>query len=535
MSSSEEDDHSAHGIAESFDPPFNMPVVFKRAAADLSARHEATTDDQQSSDIPDIYGPDEGSPYPETEIEKQIQSRIKADILRSKLNYSDPFDEVHDRYGFRRQTAKISLDQYNAWWKEYRPYIQRRERKWQNLMSEVGLYHKDTTNPPTRFPPRSSKVTRYIRKGIPAAWRGNAWFWYAQGPQYLAKHPGLYDFLWKRAFANHNRDAEVIERDLHRTFPDNLLFANHNQTDDESPMISALRRVLLAYSEYMPATGYCQSLNFLAGVFLIFLDEEKAFWMLVIITQKYLPGMHDENLEGANIDQGVLMISVKDTLPTVWSKIGMGFDGFSADQVRETTDSAGATSLDDKELLTHSRASTEFIRKLPPITLSTTSWFMSGFIGTLPFESVVRIWDCFFYEGSKVFFRIALTILKLCEPELNALSDPIDVFQTVQDVPKSMVDPNYLLTSCFKRNNGFGHISEAEVRARRMYVSEIRRRSSRGQLGLNRNGNTPSDQNFQQWDNKMYKFQKRSNSPLLHGLPLRLRMHRLKLAADNHT
>ena len=33
-----------------------------------------------------------------------------------------------------------------------------------------------TTTTPTRFPPRSDKVKKMIRRGIPPEWRGNAWF-----------------------------------------------------------------------------------------------------------------------------------------------------------------------------------------------------------------------------------------------------------------------------------------------------------------------------------------------------------------------
>jgi Rab-GTPase-TBC domain len=44
---------------------------------------------------------------------------------------------------------------------------------------------------------------------------------------------------------------------------------------------SALRRVLRAYSYYDPEVGYCQGMNFIAGMFLTVMSEEEAFWMLV--------------------------------------------------------------------------------------------------------------------------------------------------------------------------------------------------------------------------------------------------------------
>lgn len=44
---------------------------------------------------------------------------------------------------------------------------------------------------------------------------------------------------------------------------------------------AALRRVLRAYSYYDPEVGYCQGMNFIAGMFLTVMSEEEAFWLLV--------------------------------------------------------------------------------------------------------------------------------------------------------------------------------------------------------------------------------------------------------------
>jgi hypothetical protein len=44
---------------------------------------------------------------------------------------------------------------------------------------------------------------------------------------------------------------------------------------------ASLRRVLRAYSCYDREVGYCQGMNFIAGMFLTFTSEEDAFWLLV--------------------------------------------------------------------------------------------------------------------------------------------------------------------------------------------------------------------------------------------------------------
>ncbi|KAA8567476.1 hypothetical protein EYC84_010488 [Monilinia fructicola] len=363
----------------------------------------------------------------------------------------NPSDPARDRYGFKKKTQYVSLEEYEAWSGPYNEYVERRRKKWVLLLKDHNLI----TDKPIRFPPKSAKVKRFVRKGIPPDWRGEAWFWYAGGPAMVSKHYGVYDSLVKQAAAGgvNETDDEIIERDLNRTFPDNIKFkpdpppvsekrnSQPSIKEPETPMLKSLRRVLQAFSIYNPRIGYCQSLNFLAGLLLLFMDEEKSFWMLNIITRVYLPGTHEVNLEGANVDLGVLMTSIKESMPAIWGKIGGELDGTAGD---------GRLSM-----------------RLPPITLCTTAWFMSCFIGTLPIETTLRVWDSFFFEGSKTLFRIALAIFKVGEQEIKAVSDPMEIFQVVQTIPRKIVDANGLMDACFRRRNGFGHISQETIEARR--------------------------------------------------------------------
>lgn len=39
-------------------------------------------------------------------------------------------------------------------------------------------------------------------------------------------------------------------------------------------------------------------------------------------------------------------------------------------------------------------------------------WFMCIFCRTLPWPTVLRVWDMFFCEGVKVLFKVALVIMK---------------------------------------------------------------------------------------------------------------------------
>ena len=50
------------------------------------------------------------------------------------------------------------------------------------------------------------------------------------------------------------------------------------------------------------------------------------------------------------------------------------------------------------------------------------------FTDCLPVETLFRVWDVFFAEGRDVLFRVALSILKLNEPDVLAAESVGDLF-----------------------------------------------------------------------------------------------------------
>ncbi|KAK6458793.1 rab-GTPase-TBC domain-containing protein [Scheffersomyces xylosifermentans] len=415
-------------------------------------------------------------PSPETEAsvrENYIQPTVSENIEKI-------LNSPYDRYGFRKSSTlhNITHDHYNEWFSDYSQYALRRKKKWHILMKNNGLHLEQEDSIPTRFPPKSDKVKKLIRQGIPAEWRGSAWFFYAGGHERLNKHIGVYSQIVRDTRDIHNKDTEVIERDLHRTFPDNIYFnsqitspVNSSSTTlatdtsaapPETPMIKSLRRVLTAFAHYQPQIGYCQSLNFLAGLLLLFMEEERAFWMLVILTERIIPKVHSANLEGVHTDQGVLMLCIKEYIPQLWAILGKNFEG---------------EALSEDKILT----------RLPPVTLVTSSWFMSLFVGILPIETTLRVWDILWYESSKTIFRFSLTICKMCleNPDFQASRnnnkggaemDQIELFQFLQNFPKTILDPNLLVDNCFKKigGYGFGSLSQDEINKCREFVSKQR-------------------------------------------------------------
>ncbi|CDH56251.1 gtpase-activating protein gyp3 [Lichtheimia corymbifera JMRC:FSU:9682] len=323
--------------------------------------------------------------------------------------------------------------------------------------------------------PRQLKI--YVRKGIPHDLRGKAWMHYSGAKAKMETNAGLYQSLVRTAEAmgEHNEYAEIINRDLHRTFPDNDQFACAVTAEDGSvsmvpetnAKLRALRRVLLAFSMYAPHIGYCQSLNYLAGFFLLFVhDEESAFWMLITTVHDYFPeNMYDVTMEGAHIDQTVLMMMVYERLPGVWNKIGSGKCFW------ECVESDG----------------------LPSITLVTSHWFLTQFINILPVETVLRVWDALYIEGSKVLFRVALTIIKMNERRIWALDDPIEIFPILQNMPRRLVDCHAFMDAVFAKDSVGADLTTAEIERRRVLFRD-RRKQQRAAAAAAAASNSPSSQ-----------------------------------------
>ena len=190
---------------------------------------------------------------------------------------------------------------------------------------------------------RRKLLSKRLRKGVPNVMRGNVWALLGNVPTKINMYPGKYDNMVQQSLeassstviptdteemiANGKRiertrqelaysksfraTQETIERDIHRTYPRHGMFqeddipdesmGNHLADDDVTNLIAelqgehpkvrklmdatggqaSLRRILRAYSVHDRDVGYCQGMNFIAGMFLTFMTEEEAFWLLV--------------------------------------------------------------------------------------------------------------------------------------------------------------------------------------------------------------------------------------------------------------
>ncbi|XP_077986905.1 uncharacterized protein LOC144441221 [Glandiceps talaboti] len=195
--------------------------------------------------------------------------------------------------------------------------------------------------------------------------------------------------------------------DLHRTMPTNIHFQDAN-----ADKVHQLQQVLEAFCIHNPEIGYCQGMNFLVATCLLFMEAELAFWCLVAIVEKYFPDNYfDRNLVGAQADQSVLKELVQRKLPLLHTHIS-------------------SVDID-----------------LSTITLN---WFLAIFFDSVPFETLLRIWDCFFLEGPVVLFRFSLAIMKLHENKLLQECDTISIMRQMKSIAKLSFDVEGLVQAAFE-------------------------------------------------------------------------------------
>ncbi|KAJ7863176.1 rab-GTPase-TBC domain-containing protein [Mycena leptocephala] len=245
---------------------------------------------------------------------------------------------------------------------------------------------------------RYPQCTRLVQVGLPNRLRGEMWETLSGSIYLRFSNPGYYQELLEKNTGRTTTSTEDIEKDLHRSLPE---YAGYQSEDG----ISALRRVLQAYSFKNPELGYCQAMNILAAAILIYMSEEQAFWLLEVLCDRLLPGYYAPSMHGTLLDQRVFEALVQRCLPII-------HDHFQDVDVQ--------------------------------LSVASLPWFLSLYINSMPMIFAFRIVDCFFCMGPKVLFQVGSflisAILKINGEKLLQIQDDGGFLNLMRDYFASLGD-----------------------------------------------------------------------------------------------
>lgn len=138
-------------------------------------------------------------------------------------------------------------------------------------------------------------------------------------------------------------------------------------------------------------------MNIVTSVLLLYAKEEEAFWLLVALCERMLPDYYNTRVVGLCSERGSPMHSAQRRLLTKRPSV---FSGALVDQgVFEELAREYVPQLYD------------CMQDLGVISTISLSWFLTLFLSVMPFESAVVVVDCFFFDGIKVIFQLALSVL----------------------------------------------------------------------------------------------------------------------------
>ncbi|KAG0032929.1 hypothetical protein BGZ82_006324 [Podila clonocystis] len=352
---------------------------YAAAAASLLSQHQSVNDygfiyDLEDDDAQDVSG--SGSMVGELST-SSISHLESTSAPSGHLWGSDFWAEHEKRAAIRKQEA-----------------IRTSELKWIQAIAQV----------PVDQVKKSNKFKKMIRKGVPTSVRGRVWQFLARADS--LRQPGLFTELLSRPAIQPIFD--VIERDVHRCYPDHVHFRDGMGGTGQQDLHAILR----AYAQYNPRVGYCQGMGRLVGMMLMHMPVEDAFWLLVATMDQYMQEYYTPTLRQLRIDAQVF------------------------EQILRAHDPKLAEYLQQNEVM--------------PL-MYMTPWFLTLFTMSLPWASVLQVWDIFYFDGVKSLFRVGLAILHLCRDKLmNQCPASEEVMDFLLHVPLEMLGPKPLFEAAFK-------------------------------------------------------------------------------------
>ena len=258
---------------------------------------------------------------------------------------------------------------------------------------------------------RDSALKRAVRKGVPSDLRCEAWF-ACSGARELKKMGPMDSYYEKLLVMKVDQKVvDQIELDLARTFPANK---KYERGEGGQRGNDVLRRMLYAYARHNRKTGYCQGMNYIAAfLWLVMGDEEKAFWTFTALLDVVLPSdVHARDIKGTISQYKILHKLLQSNVPKV------------ARHLKEL----------DVDLV-----------------MIASKWLLCLFVESFPATTAARVLDCLTYEGEKVWFRVAIAMMKMYERDILECDSLPDVMLCLKHAFANQTDADELLKFTFER------------------------------------------------------------------------------------
>jgi hypothetical protein len=237
------------------------------------------------------------------EVPDIVEEKLKCELFEMIANETSPDSPLRtiaeypvvDRYGEKHHWDDSDIHQYLC--RELYLHFTKMEQDnlmdmWQSYLGtlkKINGYIFELPNSNNK----KKELKGILRKGVPLQLRSQVWsslVHYHTGKERemmdsiasTAKRKSYYESLLDSKSVYHKH----IDADTPRTFPFNIHFAFKGIGCDR------VKRVLTAYSNHRGL--YSSGMNMVAGIGLLFLDEETTFWFMVAILEKLYPKDYDD-------------------------------------------------------------------------------------------------------------------------------------------------------------------------------------------------------------------------------------------------
>lgn len=331
----------------------------------------------------------------ETEDEKEVTSDFFVELKFDRYGFVKQTNLKNQTYKERSKNAisiakgRQNLHELNMSLKEENDLIlleAMRSKQWEKILKKPELKKK--------------LLKKEVRKGIPDCHRSKIWLRIIS--RKCLRPNDTATLLIKAEEKLKNKDnsfithKNCIERDLHRTLPDHILFREKNGYGQRQ-----LRKILLCYCAEDEKVGYCQGMGFLAAILLTYFNLDDAFFLLNSLLNHEIYEMRNLFLDTMPLVQ-LRLYQIKVLIKRRLPKLSKHFESLGVSE-----------------------------------GMYATHWIITLYSYNFPFELVLRIWDCFLISGWKIIFQIALYILST-EEEYLLTCDFEQVIEHLRGLPVTL-------------------------------------------------------------------------------------------------